>query len=924
MSRKVRIKGLPNKSYGGTNRTKDGASDGLRRYLEGKKTFDYGMNQFAEPDFEVNNTIKGVDPEEANIEAEGNEIAVVPGMSGIPEAYKIVGPRHNGGGVPLNLAPDSFIFSDHKKGMKIKDGEILAEFGMTIPKKGKPKGKTPAELAKKYKINEYKRTLMDTNSDKIERETAELMIKNYNLKLAKLGLVQEAMKGFPQGIPQIAQPYIDTVGVDPNMFAPEELQTEQQQPQQPAAYGAGVIGDPMQYAQYGANVSVPYINNDEMAGRFNSLDIKQRGGQYDGAFWDSILQEGGFVPHMMYDPQSGQGFMASTIEDHLSMKSDGYSHEQKQEGGDVKDTNIKAEEKNEGAVTIPSKYKTDSYKEGSANFSVENLKKGDYYKSKDGKWHKVTYVPTTIKYEGKDLTSTFGSTDNSETIANQYAFLENTFQDPGVRAEFAKKTRAALANKEYYKRKDGSTAKMYTEEEIAKMSDDYLVDQHLNMQKRNYALQGQGYDPQDFTDRNGSLRKNLSADVKEMYKQAGITNINQAFEHVGVPITDAMTEAGDIGVQQASYFGYSDMIADRENYTPELQEKLKFFKDPKVGAGDEGQTGSTQISPIDSKANNYYTDTSAGELDWVDQGVMQAEDVTEAEAAPEEIAANDPGFVKHVPRDEWWAQDIGNIANLAGQRLGLKKYLPHSFPVDLQKPDVLYFDPSRALAANAEQANIAAQATSAYAGPQATYRQSAIQGDAFKNAANVLADYEAKNVGVGNQYLNQVAQTANQQTLANSERAQRLYDQNTVANQQFDNSKRVTTRNLFEGWRQGLTNKKMTQAMNAMYPQFETIPSIGGGLYHTGVARPFTDTGSPGGGSNNYLEEFQSLKTKYPAASDKAIQQQLDFKYAPGRPATPTASARAKNNTDMRGFMNMYSGINPFAQGAFPPGMIPQ
>ena len=183
MSRKVKIKGLPNKAYGGTNAEKkaDGSFNGLRRFLEGKKTFDYGMNQFSEPDFEVNNTIKAVDKEDANIEAEGNEIAVVPGMSGIPEAYKITGPRHNNGGVPLNLAPDSFIFSDHKKGMKIQDPDILKEFGMSVPKTGKPKAKTPADIAKKYKINDYKKILMDANSDKLERETAEQMIKNYNL-----------------------------------------------------------------------------------------------------------------------------------------------------------------------------------------------------------------------------------------------------------------------------------------------------------------------------------------------------------------------------------------------------------------------------------------------------------------------------------------------------------------------------------------------------------------------------------------------------------------------------------------------------------------------------------------------------------------------------------------------------------------------
>ena len=39
-------------------------------------------------------------------------------------------------------------------------------------------------------------------------------------------------------------------------------------------------------------------------------------------------QDGGdFKPHMMYDPKTGKGYEAKTMDDHLRMKKMGYSHE---------------------------------------------------------------------------------------------------------------------------------------------------------------------------------------------------------------------------------------------------------------------------------------------------------------------------------------------------------------------------------------------------------------------------------------------------------------------------------------------------------------------------------------------------------------------------------------------------------------------
>ena len=80
-----------------------------------------------------------------------------------------------------------------------------------------------------------------------------------------------------------------------------------------------------------------------------------------------------------------------------------------------------------------------------------------------------------------------------------------------------------------------------------------------------------------------------------------------------------------------------------------------------------------------------------------------------------------------------------------------------------------------------------------------------------------------------------------------------------------------------------MSNKKKTQALNSLYPQFETQPGIGGGLYHTGVARPFTNTGNtpstPGSTDDAYFKEIARLKRENPDVSESTIRQQVKGRF---------------------------------------------
>ena len=207
--RTVRITRVPNMAYGGKvfNQV---APNALPDHVD-------------EPQHKVKKVLQPTSRSAANIEAEKGETAFILDEDGLPAHYKIGGKRHSEGGTPLNVPEDTFIFSD-TKGMIIKDPQILSQFGET-------KKRTPAKIAEKYDMNQYRKVLSDKSTDDLQKQTAEKMIENYTMLLGKLALVQESMKGFPQGIPMISQPYMVMNNIKPEDILPKPVNEQPQQPQ---------------------------------------------------------------------------------------------------------------------------------------------------------------------------------------------------------------------------------------------------------------------------------------------------------------------------------------------------------------------------------------------------------------------------------------------------------------------------------------------------------------------------------------------------------------------------------------------------------------------------------------------------------------------------------------------------------------------
>jgi len=160
----------------------------------------------------VRHSLNAVPREDANLEAEGGETVLTDlDNDGLFGLYDIKGPRHSSGGVPLNLPEQSFIFSDTQS-MKL-GGSDLRQFGINSRKKI-----TPAQVSKRYDLNQYYGKIKDDFADEIQVRSAELMMDKNKKTLSKLAFVQEAKKNFADGVPVIAHPYLISQNIDPIEF----------------------------------------------------------------------------------------------------------------------------------------------------------------------------------------------------------------------------------------------------------------------------------------------------------------------------------------------------------------------------------------------------------------------------------------------------------------------------------------------------------------------------------------------------------------------------------------------------------------------------------------------------------------------------------------------------------------------------------
>lgn len=740
--------------------------------------------KLSEPGIEVNSTLKPVPREEANLEAEEGEVAMLPSKGGVPSTFKIGGQRHSNGGTPLNLPPDSFIYSDTKD-MRIKDPAILAQFGL-------PAGTyTPAQIAKKYDVNKFKKILADKNTDKIQRQTAEGMISNYNMKLAKLALLQESMKGFPQGIPSVAVPYMESMQIQPQQFLEES-----------APEGQAPTVDDEDQMKFGGIIA--RLKQAKRGGY--QADYFQRGG-------NNIVTQQKKSDRVIFNPTTGQyevynalGKKVGIMNVPTNVNPNVAPNTTPQNTSSGVTTTVKKESIPSGSLVIKrSDYKTDEeYNKAKRAAYDNNPGKPVYIQNADGKYMKLT---------------TSGDASNVMDTDTQLKTITTAFSDPAAQQALYDHTLKAVKDPKNRGKNMG-----YTVKEIESMTPAELTQHFVDMQYRNILgykkLTEAGISYDCYNQNTGKLENT------EGCKDSPYGSLKEAFQAVGLDLPDNTGAA----IAQASYIGYRDLLDSRDAgkiEDPALNEILSPFAVGQRGVQDEeyGIDDKNDISLIDG----YYTNTTSGQL----ASVKAPNDLIEEEISYEETPG--PTKAEHLkptppaPPAAWWLQDIIKTAHAAGNLARIKKYMPWQATPDVVLPEMTFYDPTRELASNAEQANIAATALAQFTGPQAfNSRYNQVQGQAAKNAADIMARYNNQNVTVSNQQAAQNASIMNQAAQQRAALATNLFDKYQIANQQFDNAKSEARNALTQQYVNAITNKNYTANLNKMFPQFSVDPSIGG------------------------------------------------------------------------------------------------
>jgi hypothetical protein len=143
---------------------------------------------------DINTSIKPIDEDKANIEAEKDEVLLTFKPTGLA-LHNIKGKPHSKGGTPLNVPEGSFIFSNDKD-MSLSKEEINT-FKLGSYQKGGLIKNTPAAVLKRAINLNHNNRMVDTlqnSKNSAEKTTAIKMLEKYQKTIGNIAALQEIRK----------------------------------------------------------------------------------------------------------------------------------------------------------------------------------------------------------------------------------------------------------------------------------------------------------------------------------------------------------------------------------------------------------------------------------------------------------------------------------------------------------------------------------------------------------------------------------------------------------------------------------------------------------------------------------------------------------------------------------------------------------
>ena len=745
-----------------------------------------------------NDTLQPVDREEANLEAEKDEEVVIPNYKGLLAKFRVGGKRHSEGGTPLNLPDDSFVFSD-TRAMKIKDPKILKAFGKP-EKKG---GYTPAELAKGYDINKFRKILDDPMSDSIQKKTAEEMIGNYNILLGKLALVQEAKKGFPQGIPFIAEPYLMMNKVSPEDVLPmpkEQGMQDMQAPQQQ-----------MQMNKYGGakKVKIKKLPNYGKAQFGNEVE----------SGWDEI---------------TGQPVLSANV--------------------------------NEGQIVdVPNSFPSTSWDTGQNNDLTFNsmVDKGFYEKpiemdlksERPGINKKVEIDEKDLKKRGYDFFTAKLTKQGITSVANANAANQ---QDPMVAYRTMEDTMTGVpTNKGTFDPLNKNN--LPYKNDIAKYGG-ALFKAQKGVEKKSdlISFNQQFWDEYSGLGQTGAFVYDEPGinfqDPKERERRETQSRIGKDPNIYGDLEWNKGQEWADFTRRHQWY------LKDHPNFNPTDNAQVKDFQNEYCKRA--ASYGMKSCYFVQGAGKGVDIDGKFGEHTWAAPGfnkpAEQLKTKTEIEKKVEGKQADIPTNTVQQPPVynpfEYYPQDVLNLMTAMGAKIPDPQTFYSNLAWQAYSPAYIKEDYSPIM----EAANIATQGINAYGSRQAADASySGIQGKAARQAADHNLQVANLNVGIYNDAEKFNAQTREQNYRYNQAQKQQNFDTEQAYAADRITAKNAKRANVAGLYNQMLTNAVDTYNLNIMNPNYKVFPGTGGRIAFTNP-----DALKPNKNANvsPRLREYEALK----------------------------------------------------------------
>jgi len=809
MRRKVNI--VPKKRGGATHNS---------QHLPGLPLSD----QYGAPDLEVNTQAQEVPRYEANIEAEKGETIASVSNEGLRMLQTIGGKKHAEGGTPLKAQDGSFVFSDDPE-LALDNELILNRFG--IKPTAKKNRYTYAEVSKKYvkPLMNSMKTLMDENADKISKQTAEIQVATLEYKLAELALIQEAVKGFPNGIPEIANTYLQLHGLNP-----DDIEGLSQQSMM------GLMDQTsMPMAQDGMEISEDPFMPDKVFG-VKPDDVVEV--DYFNTKGKNLLPTAAIFNNLASNYRNN--INANKLPALTS--SDNYMVDSQTERGDwdVLGKGFRVDQR------VPIEFTgmgTPGYKRMQSGGSVFDPTQGVYYRDGQIVDYNGTPAPEGVEMELEEMKD--GGQPLVEQEANKARSLQKlreVLQDPKVQQELYNRTIKALQDPKNRSDKALKARGIDPDKLTRGLTPQAVAEAFLRNQEQIYAINADGGRWVSGTKHNPLPGQN--------YNEALATRL----EELGLEQLPAL----DIAIGEAAFLGYNDLIQNKSSLDSTLQTTLSGFTRANIGADDVDKGALSRVSGV-------MANTAGAQLALYAPEVTPTEEPEKAKLKTPAAPELDPPY---QPREtDWFIQDKINTGLALLNRLGIRKTQPWAPGVEPVYPDAVFMDPTQTLEQQKGQAKAMSDMIGTYADPRsASGAASKIAGDSMDAGANVLAQYNNTNVGIANQRNLMHSNIANQAVNTNANIARNLYDQTAIAEQQRINAVRQADAVLAMNINNGITNAANTRTLNSMYgDQFFINPDTGGDIDFTEKGRKLGEP-DPLDQAEKDLLLFEAYKNKFPVA----------------------------------------------------------